>query len=190
VNGRTAVRRKLAQALCHLKNRQMEQLCSLARLVESLSKNAWENASLSLLERTLDDSANRRIYIPEMFLAIDEMLTSANAIISGLIIHQEQVKNNLNKYAPFVASEGILMEAIKKGADRQQIHETLREISMTAWTAVQKGEPNPMKSLLKKDITIKKYFSEKEIETLLDVSKHIGTAPKRAKKLITLLASV
>jgi len=161
-----------------------EQICSLARLVESLSSNAWGNASLSLLERTLDDSANRRVYIPQMFLAIDEMLVSATKIVSGLIIHEEQVKNNLAKYGPFAATEAILMESVKKNASRQTMHETLRDVAMVAWTDVQNGKPNPMSKLLKEDEEIKKYLTEDEIQKLLDVTEHIGTAPERARELV------
>lgn len=161
-----------------------ENICSLARLVESLSKNAWENASLSLLERTLDDSGNRRTYIPEMFLAIDEMLVSATKIISGLIVHEKQVQNNLEKYAPFAATESILMESVKNGADRQTLHEILRNIAMESWNETQENKPNPMSALLIKNEEIKKSLSEKEIIELLDVKEHIGTAPDRARKLV------
>ena len=161
-----------------------EQICSLARLVESLSSNAWQNASLSLLERTLDDSANRRVYIPEMFLAIDEMLNSGVKVVSGLIIHEQQVKNNLEKYGPFAATEAILMESVKQDADRQIMHEVLRDTAMTAWNDVQNGKQNPMQELLKNHEEIKKYLSTDKIVELLDVKTHIGTAPERAKKLV------
>lgn len=161
-----------------------ENICSLARLVESLSKNAWENASLSLLERTLDDSGNRRTYIPEMFLAIDEMLTSATKIISGLIVHKKQVQNNLEKYGPFAATEVILMESVKKGANRQEIHEVLRDAAMIAWNDVSENKPNPMSELLKNNETIKNSLSENQIVELLDVKEHIGTASERAKILL------
>ena len=164
-----------------------EQICSLARLVESLSSNAWENASLSLLERTLDDSANRRTYIPEMFLAIDEMLNSANKIVEGLIIHDNQVKNNLEKYGPFAATEAILMESVKAGADRQELHEVLRDIAMIAWNDVSNNKPNPMNSLLKSNKTIKKSLNESQIDELLNVGSHVGDAPNRAKKLVHII---
>jgi adenylosuccinate lyase len=164
-----------------------EQICSLARYVESLSSNAWENASLSLLERTLDDSANRRAYIPEMFLATEDILLSAEKIISGMTINEEQVKNNLNKYGPFAATEGILVQTTKKGADRQEMHELLREISMRAWQAMQEGKPNPMEKLLRENETMKHYISEDEVIKLMDVSSHIGTAPDRAKKLVEII---
>ncbi|MBI5122516.1 adenylosuccinate lyase [Candidatus Roizmanbacteria bacterium] len=162
-----------------------EQICSLARLVESLSSNAWENASLSLLERTLDDSANRRVYIPEMFLAIDEMMTSAIKIVNGLLVHEQQIKNNLDKYGPFSATEAILMEAVKKGANRQTMHETLRDIAMIAWNDVQENKPNPMGELLKKNEIINQSLNENQIQDLLDVREHIGTAPERAKQLVS-----
>ena len=164
-----------------------EQICSLARFVENVSKNAWDNASLSLLERTLDDSANRRVYIPEMFLALEDILTSSNTIISGLMIHQGQVENNLTKFAPFSATESIIVETVKKGADRQEMHEVLREISMEAWKEVAEAKPNPMKELLQKNEKIKQYVSTDEIEKLLDIKSHVGTAPKRAKKLAGLI---
>lgn len=161
-----------------------EQICSLSRLVESLSSNAWQNASLSLLERTLDDSANRRTYIPEMFLATDEMLNSAIKIVAGLIIHENQIKNNLDKYGPFAASEAILMEGVKQGASRQDLHEVLRDIAMTAWSDVMENNPNPMSELLKSNSKIKQHLDVEKIEKLLDVKTHIGTSPERAKKLV------
>jgi adenylosuccinate lyase len=163
--------------------RKSEQICSLARLVQNLSANAWDNASLSLLERTLDDSANRRVYIPEMFLALEDILVSANTVISGLTVHEKQVQSNLNKFAPFSATEIIIIETVKKGANRQEMHEEIRKISQVAWQDVLEAKPNPMKELLNKSEIIKKYLSAEEIEKSLDVKKHVGTAPKRAKKL-------
>lgn len=163
--------------------RKSEQICSLARYVESLSSNAWENASLSLLERTLDDSANRRSYIPEMFLALEDILVSSTNVISGLVINEQKIKNNLEKYAPFAATEGILMQTTKKGANRQDMHDVLKDISMLAWNEMEKGKPNPMNQLLESSKEIQKYVSLKEIQKLLDVRTHIGTAPTRARQL-------
>lgn len=160
-----------------------EQICSLARFVQSLSANAWGNASLSLLERTLDDSANRRTYLPEMFLALEDILISANTVVSGLTIHEKQVQKNLNKFAPFSATEIIIIEAVKKGANRQEIHEELRKISQLAWQEIADEKPNPMKEILEKSDMIKKYLSASEIDKYLDVNSHVGTAPERAIKL-------
>src|SRR6266568_5806601 len=167
--------------------RKSEQICSLARFVENLSKNAWDNASLSLLERTLDDSANRRAYIPEMFLALEDILVSSNKIIAGLTVHQGQVENNLQKFAPFSATELIIVETVKKGANRQEMHEVLREISMEAWKEVSEAKPNPMKELLQKNEKINQYLSNEDILKLFDVRTHVGTAPQRAKQLVNVI---
>ncbi|MBI2597201.1 adenylosuccinate lyase [Candidatus Daviesbacteria bacterium] len=155
-----------------------EQICSLSRLTVSLSRVLWDNASHMLLERTLDDSANRRIVIPEMFLAIDEMLTSADNIVAGLMINDKQVTKNLETYWPFSASEGIIIEAVKKGADRQRIHEVLREISTEA-------ELKPMVELFLKSQEINKYLSSEEIKKLLDAKNHIGNAKEKALELVS-----
>ena len=152
-----------------------EQICSLSRLVVNLSRTTWDNAAHMLLERTLDDSANRRVVIPEMFLAIEEMLTSATNIVDGLIINERKINKNLETYWPFSASEGIIIEAVKKGADRQKMHEVLREISMTAWEAIQNGEQNPMESLL----------SQEGLKEILDAKDHIGNATKKALELVS-----
>ncbi|OGE37961.1 adenylosuccinate lyase [Candidatus Daviesbacteria bacterium RIFCSPLOWO2_01_FULL_39_12] len=162
-----------------------EQICSLARLVISLSRASWDNAAHMLLERTLDDSANRRIAIPEMFLAIDEMLTSAANIVDGLTINDKRITNNLNTYWPFSASEGIIIEVVKKGADRQKIHEVLREISMGAWEAIQEGQSNPMEDLLTSNPEIGKHLKPTEIDELLDAKNHTGNASRKALDLVS-----
>lgn len=160
-----------------------EKICSLARYISALPSIALENATLSYLERTLDDSANKRIIIPEAFLATDEILTVAEKLMSRLVINEKKITFNLNQYAPFAATELILMEAVKKGASRQDMHETLRNISLQAWAEVQEGKPNPMADLLIQNKEIRKYLSEEKISGLLDVNHHVGTAPLRAKLL-------
>ncbi len=164
-----------------------ENICSLARYVASLPNVALENASLSYLERTLDDSANKRIIISEGFLATDQILMSAEKIISGLVINEKRIAFNLAQYAPFAASEAILIETVKKGANRQEMHEILRTISLTAWQKIQEGQPNPMEELLLNNKQIKKYLGKAELKKLLDVRNHIGDAPERTLKLINLI---
>ncbi len=161
-----------------------EKACSLARYVNTLPQVALENASVSLLERTLDDSANKRVIMPEGFLATDEILNTTKKLLSGLVINEKKIEYNLNQYAPFSATELIIIESVKKGADRQEMHELLREISMKAWEEVSNGNPNPMKDLLSGNQTIKKYLDEEEIDKCLDVRSHVGDAPERAKKLV------
>lgn len=160
-----------------------EQICSLAKLVLSLADNASQNASLSLLERTLDDSANRRVYMPEMFLGIDEMLISAEKIVSGLVINEARIQENLERFAPFSATEEIIIEAVKAGADRQEMHEILREVSMEAWSLVSVGEENPLMDLLMKQEEILEYVGKEKLEKIIDPKNHLGTAAFRAKAL-------
>jgi adenylosuccinate lyase len=162
---------------------QSEKICSLGRYVSSLAPVAWENASLSLLERTLDDSANKRIIIPEAFLAVDEMLKTAEFVLTGLEINLNAISQNLDRYGLFSATERVIIEAVKKGAGRQEMHELLRNMSMKAWQAVAAGKPNPMRELLLSDKTIGAFLEPDSIEALLDVSSHVGSAPRRVRAL-------
>jgi adenylosuccinate lyase len=161
-----------------------EQICSIARLVVSLERTAWDNAALSLLERTIDDSANRRSVVPEMFLATDEILSSGAKIVKDFTINQIKVKSNLAKFAPFTATEEIIIKAVKKGADRQRMHEIIRDYAIEAWEKVQNNEPNFLSQNLTNNTYIAEFLSPKEIETTLSVSEHLGTASQRAKKLV------
>lgn len=167
-----------------------EKLCSLARYVTNLPKIVLENAMHSYLDRTLDDSANRRSTVPDAFLATDEVLLTAQKLIEGLVVNETRITHNLQQFAPFAASEGILMEAVKNGANRQEMHELLREIAMEAWAEVQKGNINPMAELLYKNKEIKKFIDKDSITHLLVVENHIGTAPERAKKLANKIRSI
>lgn len=161
-----------------------EQICSLARLIVNLARTSEENAANSLLERTLDDSANRRVYMPEMFLGIDEILNTATKIISGLVINEAKIQENLERYAPFSATEEVIIEAVKNGADRQEMHEILREISMEAWSLVSVGEENPILDLLMRREEIVKYIGKEKLEKIIDPENHLGTVPERARKLV------
>lgn len=164
-----------------------EKICSLARYIATLPRVIWDNAANSLLERTLDDSANRRIVIPEAFLATDEILITTDKILSGILFFEERIKENLSTYAPFAATESILLEAVKHGANRQELHEILRELSLQAWQDVQEEKDNPMEKLLTRDKILGQYLSKKTILQLLDVSQYIGDAPKRAMMLAELI---
>lgn len=160
-----------------------EKICSLARFVFSLPDVALENASLSYLERTLDDSANKRVIIPEAFLAVDEILKTAEKILSGLIINENKIAFNLSQYAPFAATEAIMAEAVRSGANRQETHELLRNISLKAWEEILEDKANPMEKLLVENTEIKKYVPKEKIITLLDAKTHVGNAPERALRL-------
>lgn len=160
-----------------------EKVCSLARYVAQLPAIAWENSALSHLERTLDDSANKRVIMAEAFLAVDELLITTNKIISGLVINLDKINYNLNQYGPFAATEALIIEAVKNQANRQQMHEVLRKISLKAWAQIQAGQPNPMKQLLISSPKLKPYLSTSQIENLLQINTHIGDAPARARQL-------
>ncbi len=167
-----------------------EQICSLARLVVSLSRVFWDNASNMLLERTLDDSANRRIVNPEMFLATDEMLVSAGKIVSDLTINDKRITKNLETYWPFSVTESIILEVTKKGANRQEMHEVCREVSMKAWEQIQEGGVNLMPDLLESNEVISKYLKPSEIDALMDPSIHLGNAPQKCGEILAKIKNV
>lgn len=161
-----------------------ERACSLARYVSTLPPVAFSNASSSIFERTLDDSANRRIIIPEAFLAVDECLRQYVKIASGMQIYYARIKANLGAYSPYASIEPLLMEAAKRGADRQKMHERFRTLSVKAWEDVQKGKPNPLPDLIKKDKEIANYLTKKKVEELMDPSSHTGDASERALEFV------
>lgn len=160
-----------------------ENICSLARYVAALPAVAWENAAQSLLERTLDDSANRRLTLPGAFLTADEMLHRTARLVRGLTLDREAIARNLATYGTFAASERLLMELVKAGADRQEMHEVLRGHSMAAWEAVREGRTNPLPDLLANEARLASYLPPEQIRTLLDISGYIGDAPQRARAL-------
>ena len=160
-----------------------EKICSLARYVAALPAVAWENAAEALLERTLDDSANRRVIFPDAFLACDEMLLTAARIMRGLMVDPEACAANLDKYGPFAATERVLMALVRAGADRQHMHERLREHSLKAWTAVKAGRRNPLADLISKDTTLLKYLQPARLRELMDAGDYSGTAAERAQAL-------
>jgi adenylosuccinate lyase len=161
-----------------------ERVCSLARYVAALPAVAWANAAESLLERTLDDSANRRVIFPEAFLAVDEMLLTAIQIVRGLAVEPAACAANLEKYGPFAATERVLMALVRAGADRQHMHERLREHSLKAWEAVKAGRPNPLADLLASDPALLHYLQPARLRELMDARGYIGTAVERADALI------
>jgi adenylosuccinate lyase len=162
-----------------------EKIDSLARQLAGLPRLAWDNAAHSLLERTLDDSANRRSLLPEAFLISDELLRTASRIVSGLQVDLIAMQRNLEVYGPFAASERLLMAASQHGADRQAMHEQLRQHAMLAWAALQSGQPNPLINNLVQDAEIRRFLSETEIKELMDAHHYLGDAFERARKLAT-----
>ncbi|MCE7982582.1 MAG: adenylosuccinate lyase [Caldilinea sp. CFX5] len=158
-----------------------ENIDSLTRQVAALPRIAWDNVALSILERTLDDSANRRLFLPEAFLLTDEVLRRAQGLVEGLRIWSGPTARNLRDYGLFAATERVLMAAVRAGGDRQSLHEVIREHSLTAWAALQEGKANPMADLLAADPRITTFVPATVVPTLLDATEHVGDAPQRAE---------
>lgn len=160
-----------------------EKINSLARVLAQMPAVAWHNAALNLLERTLDDSANRRSLLPESFLISDELLKTATRILRGLQVNEAGISRNLQIYAPFASTERVLMALVKAGADRQEMHERLRNHAMTAWQAVQQGLPNPLITEIQQDAVINAIIPPGEFEELMQVEHYFGIASAHARAL-------
>jgi len=161
-----------------------ERMCSLARYVSSFLETTWINAANTVLERTLDDSANRQLMIPESFLATDEVLILYNRIIGGIKVHNSMIKKNLAKFGEFASTEAVLMKLVQKGADRQKMHELIRRYSMDSWKDMLKGEQNQLSIKLKNDSRISNKLKPKEIDELLDPTRYIGDAPDKCRMFV------
>lgn len=161
-----------------------EKINSLGRYLAQMPRLAWDNAAHSLLERTLDDSANRRTMLPETCLATEEMLITARSILANLKVNKHAIKKNLINYAPFAGTERVLMASVKAGADRQTMHEILRKHALLAWQDVQSGKSNPLQNLICQDKEIKMFLNENEINSLMDIDEHVGDSSSRALTLV------
>ncbi len=166
-----------------------EKIDSLARWLAQLPRLAWDNAANSILERTLDDSGNRRVILPEAFLICDELLLTTTKILDGLQVNEQAILQNLQAYAPFAGVERVLMALVKAGADRQVMHEYLREHSLTAWVEVQAGKPNQLSELISHDPEINQYVPDNEICRLMDISQYLGNASQRARQMAVRIRS-
>ncbi len=160
-----------------------ETVDSLARLAATLPRVAWDNAAHSLLERTLDDSANRRLILPQAFLISDELLSRTQRILEGLVINETEISRKLAIYGTFAATERLLMQLVKEGADRQAMHEVIRKHTMRAWADVEQGAPNPLADQLAGDAKILAFLPAEKVRALLDAWAYVGDAPQRARHM-------
>lgn len=162
----------------------MENVNSLTRQLASLPAVAWANAGQAALERSLDDSANRRLFLPQAFLLADETLRRTARIVQEMRIDEEAIAANMARYGPFAATERVLMALVAAGADRQQAHEWIRQASLQAWESVQRGaDGNPLPGILASDTRITEHIPQTRLRDLMDATTHIGTAPERALAL-------
>jgi len=160
-----------------------ENMDSLARYVAALPRVAWDNAAHSLLERTLDDSANRRVILPEAFLATDELLRRAGRLVADLQVNEAAVARNLATYGTFAATERLLMELVRAGAGRQAMHELIRQHSLAAWETIAAGEPNPLAQNLAADPTVLHYLPAGRVLELMEAAGYVGDVAERAHAL-------
>lgn len=160
-----------------------ENVDSLARWLAALPRVAWDNAAHTLLERTLDDSANRRSLLPEAFLLADELLQKGTALIEGLRVEPRASQRLMADYGPFAATERVLMEAVRRGGDRQALHELIREHSLAAWAALREGRPNPLVESLCAEPALLARASAQELGAWMDAGAYVGEAPARSLRL-------
>lgn len=164
-----------------------ERIVSLSRYILNDAKNPADIASTQWLERTLDDSANRRLSIPEAFLATDAVLTLIINVVSGGVIYPKVMEKHLNEELPFIATENILMDAVSRGGDRQDLHEAIRQYSQKAAAHVKlEGKDNDLLDMLLED---KRFGLTKEsLKDILDVRRFVGCAPHQTEEFINKFA--
>jgi adenylosuccinate lyase len=159
-----------------------ERICSLSRIVIEAVGNTAHTAANQWLERTLDDSANRRLTLAEVFLGTDAVLSLYLDVSSGLVVHEPVVKRNLDAELPFLATEHLLMEAVKGGGDRQDLHERLRLHARAASAAIHAGQDNPMRALVAADPAFAGVAGK--LESLLEGSRYVGRAPQQVDEFL------
>jgi adenylosuccinate lyase len=158
-----------------------ERMCSLARFISSLTGGVSETASTQWLERTLDDSAIRRLALPQAFLAADAVLRLATSITSGLEVNRPVIAKHVSEALPFMATESLLMEAVKRGADRQAVHERIRQQSVQVSGKMKaEGSRNDLLDRLANDPA----FQGVDFQRLTDPTEFVGRAPKQVDEFV------
>lgn len=155
-----------------------ERIASLSRYVIADALNPAITSSVQWFERTLDDSANKRLSVPEGFLATDGILDLMVNVVDGLVVYPKVIRRHLMAELPFMATENIMMDAVKAGGDRQELHEKIRQLSMEAGRNVKvEGKDNNLFDLIAADPAFP--LGKKELEDALDPSKYVGRAPQQ-----------
>ena len=140
-------------------------------------------ASTQWFERTLDDSANKRLSIPEGFLAVDGILDLYLNVVDGLVVYPKVIEKHLLAELPFMATENIMMDAVKAGGDRQELHERIRELSMEAGKKVKvEGKDNNLLELIAADPSF--HLSLEELQRAMDPSRYVGRAPEQVQEFL------
>jgi len=157
-----------------------ERMTALARFVITLEQNAAFTAANQWLERTLDDSANRRLSLPQSFLATDGILRLYQNVAGGLAVNEEVIRANVQRELPFIACERVLMAAVRAGGDRQELHEKLRRHARAALAEVKTGRPNDLFDRLRSDPA----FAAVSLEGLLEPAQHVGLAAEQTQAFL------
>ena len=159
-----------------------ERICSLSRYLMADAMNAPMTASTQWLERTLDDSANRRISLPEGFLCADAVLRLVQNVTTGLRVNEKVVDRAVREYLPFLATENIMMEAVKRGGNRQELHERIRQHSMAATARMKEGEPCDLLERLAGDPAFG--MTRAELDAVMDPRIYTGRCAEQVERLI------
>jgi len=158
-----------------------ERICSLARYVISLQSSPPNTLATQWMERTLDDSANRRLVLPQAFLAVDAVLILCQNVTSGLVVYPEVIAKNLGEELPFMATENVLMAAVAAGGDRQDLHERIRQHSHAAGAAIKnEGKPNDLIERLAAD----EAFASVDFDAAMEPTQFVGRAPQQVDDFI------
>jgi len=161
-----------------------ERINSLARYVLSIETNANQTHSVQYFERTLDDSANRRLVLPEAFLAVDAILLLMSNIVAGLEVHSPRIQQRVRAELPFMATENILVEAVSAGGDRQAAHEVIRRHSIAASRAMKDGAPsNDLLERLANDSSLG--VGRDRLALAADPARYIGRAPQQVDEFLS-----
>ena len=163
-----------------------ERICSLSRYLMADAMNAPMTASVQWMERTLDDSANRRLSMPEGFLCADAILRLAQNVTNGLRVNEKVVDKTIREYMPFLDTENLMMEAVKRGGDRKQLHERVRVHSMAATARMKDGEPCDLLDRLAGDPAFG--MTRPELDRLMDPARYIGRCPQQVRALLDRIA--
>ena len=159
-----------------------ERICSLSRYLMADAANASMTASAQWLERTLDDSANRRISLPEGFLCADAVLRLAQNVTNGLRVNEKIVDRTIREYLPFLATENLLMEAVKRGGDRQELHERIRRHSMAATARMKEGEPCDLLDRLAADPAFG--MTRAELDAVMEPALYTGRCAEQVERFL------
>lgn len=160
-----------------------ERIASLSRFVMVDALNPAITSATQWFERTLDDSANKRLSIPEAFLAVDGILDLCLNVVDGLVVYDKVITKRLMSELPFMATENIMMDAVKMGGNRQELHEKIRELSMIAGANVKReGRENNLLELIANDPAFN--MSIEDLEKTMDPAKYVGRAPLQVEKFL------